>query len=127
MIKHYLLTLTSSLSLMLAFLAYPQRLLSKPQKESPSAHQAIAKDVGSRIGEFCFWAGIPIPATEMRMVIFEATESRSARAQSVFDALVIVPDANAMYQYRLSEEHPVLVFSEEQIRSWPVPGSKRID
>jgi hypothetical protein len=57
-------------------------------------------------------------------VAFVANQSGTNKAEHAFDALVLVPEANAMYQYRQDGSAAHLVAREEEIHTWPFLGHK---
>jgi hypothetical protein len=85
--------------------------------------QAIASDIEANVGERSFWDGIGLPATQFQLIIFE--QKKAAGEEAAFDALALVPELNAAYQYRFCGALDHMVFVDFVPR-WEAICSRRI-
>jgi hypothetical protein len=118
---------TSLVLLVLGSLALHQdsRVLASPRK-SVVTHTSIDADLRAQVGERSFWFGPPLPAPEIRVVIFQAARTNSSIIQREFDTLAIVPDMNATYKYSSCDADLLTEAREGGWVAWPEPESKKI-
>jgi hypothetical protein len=118
---------TSFVLLVLSPLAQRQdSLLFALPRKSSVAHPSVDADLRAQLGERSFCFGPPLPATEMRLVLFQAAETNGSAMQREFDALAILPDINATYKYRFCGDRLLTVGGEGRWVAWPEPESKKI-
>jgi hypothetical protein len=124
-----LITRISLLCLAVGFAAIA--LAPAAQSQQSVIYSGIANDISADTGERSFWDEIPLPASEVRLIIFEADDPKGGGSATAFDALAIVPELNATYEYRLCGERVLRVWSEDLWITWTPwvwsPGGKKID
>lgn len=95
------------------------------------SYSRIADDIQAHVGERSFWDQIPLPALEVRLVVFAADNTQTATARADYDALAIIPELNATYEYRFCGERVLRVWQEDLWITWTPwtwsPGGKRLN
>ncbi len=121
-----------------SFLCFAIGFLTQAQSSAPTtmghevsvARSNIANGIKADVGERSFWDGIPLPSTEMRLIIFEADNAKRDQTVSEFDALAIVPELNSVFEYRFCSGRVLLVSEEQLWITWSPwqwsPGGKRL-
>ncbi len=119
---------TSLLCLALVYLSYGQSFNDVAGTSVISAlkHPNVVNELTARIGEESFWAGIQLPTRNLRAIVYEA-QSPQVSGSVDFDALVIVPEIDATYQYRLCGKKIIPVNRTEEWLTWRYADSARIN
>jgi hypothetical protein len=101
------------------------------QSQQSVTYSRIANDIRADTGERSFWDEIPLPTSEVRLIIFEVDDPKVVASAATFDALAIVPELNATYKYRICGERVLRVWSEDGWITWTPwvwsPGGKKIN
>jgi len=120
----------SFLALGLSSPARAQAPISTAPSQQTLAFSRIADDIQADVGERSFWDRIPLPASEVRLVVFEANNAQTTGARADYDALAFVPELNATYEYRFCGEHVLRVWQEDLWITWTrwawSPGGKEV-
>jgi hypothetical protein len=125
------ITLISLLSFLLVCPSRAQDVRSTASTgEVSPVRTAVATKIEAIVGERSFWDAIPLPAPEMRLVIFELDTPKAGDPPPGFDVLAIVPELNSTFEYRSCEKRALSVWDEQLWITWSKwqwsPGGKAL-